>query len=152
MIHDRLNYGMLWLTPLPLKLEVKSFCLCLCVIFCHFWLPHYLNYASPSLFVSWGGTESTRARVNFFIACSCSQTTRSLSILFCLGVDSVTIICLHYSILNELNLCPLILRSNVKWEEFLPSWVRSSFNAWEAKNLIGGQKYVVVMTILKHVT
>ena len=23
---------------------------------------------------------------------------------------------------------------------------------WEAKNLIGGQKYVVVMTILKHVT
>ena len=41
---------------------------------------------------------------------------------------------------------------NVKWEEFLPSWVRLSFNAWEAKNLIGGQKYVVVMTILKHVT
>ena len=37
---------------------------------------------------------------------------------------------------------------NVKWEGFLPSWVRSSFNAREAMNLIGGQKYVVVMTIL----
>ena len=41
---------------------------------------------------------------------------------------------------------------NVKWEEFLPSWVRSSFNAWEAKNLIGGQKYIVAMSILKPVT
>ena len=30
--------------------------------------------------------------------------------------------------------------------------MRSSLNAWEAKNLIGGQKYVVVMSILKHVT
>ena len=30
--------------------------------------------------------------------------------------------------------------------------MRSSFNAWEAENLICGQKYVVVMTILKHVT
>ena len=29
--------------------------------------------------------------------------------------------------------------------------MRSSFNVWEAKNLIGGQKYVVVMSILKHV-
>ena len=27
--------------------------------------------------------------------------------------------------------------------------MRSSFNAWKAKNVIGGQKYVVVMTILK---
>ena len=26
--------------------------------------------------------------------------------------------------------------------------MRSSFNAWEAKNLIGGQRYVVVMSIL----
>ena len=25
-----------------------------------------------------------------------------------------------------------------------------SFNAWEAKNLIGGQKYVVAMSILKN--
>ena len=30
----------------------------------------------------------------------------------------------------------------------LPSWARLSFNAWEAKYLIGGQKFVVVMTIL----
>ena len=37
---------------------------------------------------------------------------------------------------------------NVKWEEFLPSWVRLSFNAWETKDLIGGQKYFVVMLIL----
>ena len=29
--------------------------------------------------------------------------------------------------------------------------LRSSFNVWEAKNLTGGQKYVVVVTILKHV-
>ena len=40
----------------------------------------------------------------------------------------------------------------MRWGEFLPSWVRSSFNVWEAKNLIGGQKYVVIMSILKHVT
>ena len=36
------------------------------------------------------------------------------------------------------------------WRVFL-SWVRLSFNVWKTKNLIGGQKYVVVMTILKHV-
>ena len=30
--------------------------------------------------------------------------------------------------------------------------MRSSFNGWEANNLIGGQKYVIVMTILKYVT
>ena len=41
---------------------------------------------------------------------------------------------------------------NVKWDEFLLSWVRLSFNAWEAKNLIGGRKYVVVMTVIRHVT
>ena len=30
--------------------------------------------------------------------------------------------------------------------------MRSSFNAWEAKNLIGGQKYIVAMSILKPMT
>ena len=40
---------------------------------------------------------------------------------------------------------------NLKREEIVPNWVRSSFNAWEAKNLIGGHKFVVIMSILKHV-
>ena len=30
--------------------------------------------------------------------------------------------------------------------------MKSSFNAWEANNLIGGQKYVVIMSILKYLT